>query len=225
MFTKISTIKDGGNGLFTKDQIKKGAVIAEFRGELVAPNVKKQGNNRSIVYFNDGYRLYCDEDDLASFANDCVEFPTVRRKLMKTLRTCEPFYQKHEYANLNAEIILRESDGQHKAFLVAAMDIKRNEEIFCHYGFIYWFFKEATELGFLEEKEIDMKGFPENLHTYVAFDKYIKTFYPDVKKWTAVKIFGKYLVTVKFKGKGRLYINMPNCKERFTRVLASDFDN
>ena len=46
-------------------------------------------------------------------------------------------------------------DKMHRAFLEATDDIKQHEEIFTHYYFEYWFMQEFTEVGFLQEEEIE----------------------------------------------------------------------
>jgi len=38
--------------------------------------------------------------------------------------------------------------------------------------------EEFTEIGFLEEEEIEKNGFPSNIYIYKGFKKYIDEFYP-----------------------------------------------
>jgi hypothetical protein len=74
--------------------------------------------------------------DLASFANDAINFTRKRRQLMKSLQSNEPFYTKYKNTKVNAEIKI--NDDLHRAFLIACNDITTNEEIFCHYGFMFY---------------------------------------------------------------------------------------
>lgn len=175
-YSKKSTIEDIGNGLFASIPIKKDQVIAEFKGKLRAPGTKLT-SNRSNIYFLDEYILECGVNDLASFSNDPIKFPTKRRKLMETLYSTEPFYYINPNCKINATIKI--NTDLHRAFLIALCDIKPDEEIFNHYGFDYWFGKECAKLGFDEESEIEQNGFPEKMFEYPAFTSYINTFYPE----------------------------------------------
>ncbi|AGF85722.1 hypothetical protein QJ854_gp060 [Moumouvirus goulette] len=89
-----STILNSGKGLFTKTNIKINSVIGEFKGKL-RQNTSQIKNPRSIVYFNDNTFLECSPDNLASFANDCINFPGKPRKIIEALESDKPFYIKH----------------------------------------------------------------------------------------------------------------------------------
>ena len=165
-----------GKGLFALCNIAKGSIIAEYKGKLLKPE-DPGTSSRSNIYFNDEYILECPESDIASYANDPILFTRKNRKLMEALHSDQPFYQIHPKARINAEIKI--NDNLHRAFLMAATDIIEGEEIFCHYGFMYWFRNEITKVGFLEEEEIERNGFPEKIFEYPGFISYVKEFYPD----------------------------------------------
>ena len=172
---KESTIPGLGKGLFALSKIKSRSIIVEFKGKLLKPGSKAKGA-RSNIYFCDEYMLECPSNDLASFANDAINFTRERRYLMPALRSEEPFYTKHSNAKINAEIKI--NNNLHRAFLIACDDIEPGEEIFCHYGFTYWFWHEITEVGFLGDEEMTIKGFPKKIFKYPSFVSYLKNFYP-----------------------------------------------
>jgi hypothetical protein len=88
-YVSESTIPQSGQGLFAIRRIKRGSVIAEFKGRLLKPT-------RSTILFSDRHKFSCDEADQASFANDCICVPLARRKLTEALRsTTTPFFQLH----------------------------------------------------------------------------------------------------------------------------------
>lgn len=177
-YVSQSTIPNSGKGLFARKTIKKGTVIAEFKGKILRKVDDESEDSNSMVDFQDGFVLVCDETDVAaSFANDFVQFPTTRRKLMESLRSNTPFYSIHPNATRNSNIDL--DTANHRAFLVASTKIRCGKEIFTHYGFNYWFLKEISTLGFLEEQEIKENGFPETLHQYPGFLSYLKLVHPD----------------------------------------------
>lgn len=201
-----STIDGLGDGLFAKEDIKKDDPIVEYLGDLLT-DTEELKNPRSNLYFKDGKILRCFDDDLASYANDCVKIPKEPRKLLASLRKYKPFYEKHSSANLNAEIHLEEE--KHKAFLYARQDIKKNEEIFCHYGFLYWFNYEMINVGFNLEKEIEKNGLPDNLFRYSAFHAYVKEFYPQSLSLEVSEASYGYVVAIKFENNKGLVLNMP----------------
>lgn len=184
---KQSNVKSYGKGLFAKILIKKGSVIAEFKGRLRNPD-QKCTSNRSNVKFVDNYVLECDSNNLASFANDAIDFPQTRRQLMATLKSDQPFYNKHPGTDINAAI--KTNAKRHKAYLIAETDIDPGTEIFCHYGFPFWFQTELRQ-GFLQEEEIELGGYPDDIFKYESFAAYIRTFYPNSVKFE-VKPYGDY---------------------------------
>jgi SET domain-containing protein len=174
VYKSASIIPNSGYGLFAKKPIKKGEIIVEFKGKLKYDS--DETDNRSTIYFKDGRRLECYPDCLASFSNDPIDFNGNRRKLVKSLKSDKPFYKIHPKAKVNSSIKI--NDKIHRAFLQATDDIKQYDEIFTHYYFDYWFMQEFTEIGFLEEEEIEKNGFPSNIYIYRGFKKYIDEFYP-----------------------------------------------
>lgn len=202
-----STITGTGKGLFAKVVIKQGSIIAEYRGKLRNNNQQIQ-NLRSVIYFNDNTFLECPSDDLASYANDAINFTGIQRKIMETLKADAPFYTKHKSAVINSTIKI--NTKLHRAFLIATRDIPTNQEIFCHYGFSYWFGTEMTKIGFLQEAEIEENGFPDKIFEYPAFARYIEEFYPDCTDIT-VKPFGPdYDVVLDFGPDNHIVMVMKN---------------
>jgi hypothetical protein len=135
-YVSQSSIPNSGNGLFARKTIKKGAIIAEFKGKIVQKGDDDSEDSNSVVDFQDGFVLVCDGTDVAaSFANDFIQFPTTRRKLMESLRSNTPFYSIHPNATRNSNIDL--DTAHHRAFLVASTKIRCGKEIFTHYGFNY----------------------------------------------------------------------------------------
>ena len=214
-YVKESTIPSANKGLFAQIYIKKGDIIAEFKGKLKTPN-QPTLNPRSNVNFTDGYHLDCNDDDQASFANDAINMTKERRQLMKALNSQEPIYKIHENAQINATIKL--NDDLHRAFLIAKKDINPNEEIFCHYGFPYWFSQEVRN-GFLQEDEIDKNGFPETFHKYPAFINYLKLFYPDLIGIGAGVCEDHSDIFIYFEGDSGMCIHVPNYKRIMRRVV------
>ena len=174
-YVKDSNITGIGKGLFAATKIQNDDVIVEFTGKLLAPK-EKLTDRRSNILFNDGYKLQCDHDDLASYANDLIDFPKKKRYLLKNLLANKPFYNKHPNTCINAIIIANEDE--HRAFLIACDDILPNDEIYVHYGFMYWIKSEFFDIGFLDQKIISQARIPIYLSEYDAFFEYVKVFYP-----------------------------------------------
>jgi hypothetical protein len=99
---------------------------------------------------------------------------------LPALNSLEPFYKKHCGTAVNATIKI--NDVLHRAFLIANTDIAKGTEIFCHYGFQYWFMKEIQTIGFSEETPGELRNFPSRLFDFPAFVAYIHEFYEGVTK-------------------------------------------
>jgi len=215
---RVSTIASHGYGLFALHDIKKDSIIVEFKGKL-----NKRGetsSNRSNIYFSDEAVLECPLNDLASFANDAIMFTGERRLLMESLTSREPFYKKYPGTNINADIYL--NNDKHRAFLKSTMDIKKGDEIFCHYGFEYWFKIEISKIGFPQEDYIEKNGFPEKIFEYPAFVAYLYEFYPGIAK-IDVKPFKKfYDIIIAFNDGKKLLLPMTNYAELISRVNPND---
>lgn len=219
VYSDQSIIPNIGKGLFASEVIKKDEIIAEYLGVLLSPDQEPE-NERSNLYFKDGTVLCCKEDDLASFANDCINAPSIPRKLLLSLRKYKPFYERYPGAKLNSEIQLEED--QHKAFLYAREDIQKGEEIFCHYGFPYWFNYEATKVGFELEKETERNGFPDDLFKYAGFHAYVKNFYPNSKNFEYKEFDLGFVVTIKFEDDKVLTLNIPRLSRCFEKSTRSE---
>ena len=222
VYAKESLVPNIGKGLFAQVNIKKGSIIAEFKGKLRSPG-EKCSSPRSNIYFNDEYVLECPANDLASFANDAINFVKQRRCLMQSLKSLEPFYTKHLGANVNAHIKI--SGKHHRAFLIADSDIKINEEIFCHYGFIYWYKQEITNVGFLQEDEIDENGFPDDVYNYPAFLAYIKEFYPQYVSHEVKPFKNNYDVILHFNDGTHLVIMIEKFSDKLKCINQEELDD
>uniref|UniRef100_A0A6G6ABR9 SEt domain-containing protein n=1 Tax=Borely moumouvirus TaxID=2712067 RepID=A0A6G6ABR9_9VIRU len=187
IYIKESTIFDGGKGLFAKKNIKINTVIGEYKGRF-CQTTSQIKNSRSIIYFNDNTFLECSQDNLVSYANDCINFLGKPRKIIEALETDKPFYFKHVNTIINSTIKI--NTKLHRAFLISTTEIPINQEIFCHYGFSYWYDLEIRKIGFLQEEKINQIGFPKEIFRYPAFRKYIEEFYPDCDD-IEIKLAGK----------------------------------
>jgi hypothetical protein len=176
VYEKQSTLSNAGKGLYAAEDISAKSIISEFKGKLKKPT-DEIINTRSLIRFADDYYLECNDNDIASYVNDCIDFPTdkPRRKLYETLESDTPIYKIHKNATLNSYIKLDQK--RHKVYLVAITDIKKDQEIFCHYGFTQWFKKEFLH-GFLYEERMDTLGFPKFIYSFPAFKSYVNHFYP-----------------------------------------------
>jgi hypothetical protein len=219
VYEKASNIPSLGKGLFANKDIPRDKLFVEFQGKLYKPNEKnREFNPRSTVMFSDGYSLSCYKDDLASFANDCIQFPpTTRRKLVESLKLEEPFYKRHPNSQKNCDIYLDEIN--HRAYLKASMEIKKDEECWTHYAFDYWFKHEAATVGFAEEEEIEKNGFPKKFFEFPAFKLYISEFYPDSTGYKITKgLKTKYCVKITFPDHINVYCDMPDYNKIFTTI-------
>lgn len=212
VYLKESGIPNSGQGLFAAEDIEANSLIVEYLGDIVSPNETLK-DSRSNLYFDDGYILHSHKDNLASFANDCVEAPVKSRKLIGSLKRNESFYKRFNGFKVNAEIDLDQKN--HKAFLYSKFPIKKDEEIFCHYGFLYWFNHEAINFGFDFEKEIERKGLPEDIFKYRAFHLYVKEFYPGSTTLDVLKTEEGWSISINFEDGKKLLLNMPKISNLF----------
>lgn len=208
-YIKESIIPNIGKGLFARIPIKKNSIIAEFKG-IIKDSSESITNKRSTVLFTDGYKLDCYKDDIASFSNDPIKYPSNKRKLIEALNSAEPFYQLYEKTRVNASI--KTNDELHRAFLIAADDIEENEEIFCHYCFNYWFNQEVNR-GFLDDEEIGRNGFPEQIYGYPSFESYLKLVYPKYIHFTVTPEICGDIVTIRFSDGTSIMMRMTNYRK------------
>lgn len=218
VYSKKSTIPGIGKGLFAKVPIKKDYFIAEFKGQLRSPGEKTE-SNRSNIFFYDGFILVCGDDDLASFSNDPIMFPELkpenRRHLIASLRSEKPFYEINPYCTINARISI--DTDSHRAFLFAMCDIKKDEEIFNHYGFDYWFQTEISELGFLKEDEIEQNGLPSKIFEYPAFINYVRATYANYLSLNIIDFGESHGVLVNFPNGRRLLMHLKDYSKLITK--------
>lgn len=216
VYAKESTIQSFGKGLFALKDIKKESIIVEFNGKIRNSNCDIV-DNRSCLHFSDDTILECGANDLASFANDGIDMNVTPRKLIESLKLEQPFYKKYTNATINASIKI--NHNLHRAFLIAETDIKKDEEIFCHYSFGYWFGKEMTTIGFLYEDEIEKNGFPNDIFNYPAFKCYIDEFYPSNTHFDVKKYKDSFDVIVHFKDGKTLLMPMTDYSNSVSKVI------
>ena len=189
VYAAESNIPGIGNGLFAAKKILKGDIIAEFKGKLLDPG-STPTDPRSNILFSDGCILQCTDGDLASYANDLIVFPTKKRSLLGSLIKKRPFYNKHPDTHINAIIVNK--TNEHRSFLKAIKNIQPGDEIYVHYGFMYWIMKEYCDIGFLDEVQLSKAAISVYPFQYDAFFEYVKVFYPKYASHEIVKIDEEY---------------------------------
>lgn len=180
VYKKVSNIPNAGDGLFAGEDINDATLITEFKGKIKsASNIK---DNWSAIYICDDIVLECDKSNLASYANDNILFPSKRRNIIKIIEKELPLYNSYNDQQTNAEIYI--NTQLKRAWLKSTKPIKKDEEIFIHYGLQFWIKSEI----YLDENEdpTDMpKGkfyLKKDIFTTESFKKYVKIFYPKVIK-------------------------------------------
>ncbi len=148
VYKKQSNIPNAGEGLFAGEDIKENVLITEFKGKLVSDtNIQ---DNWSAIYISDDICLQCNKSNLASYANDNVLFPSKRRNLTKFIEKELPLYNSYNNQQTNAEIYI--NTQMKRAWLKSVKPIKKDEEIFVHYGLQFWIKSEI----YLNENEDDL---------------------------------------------------------------------
>jgi SET domain-containing protein len=124
LYVKKSKLPKAGKGLFTKEEIKKGAVVCEYEGEKITwkeclrRNENQTGKGAYYFHVTDKncidaqYTLWA----MGRYANDATGFSRVAG-----LRN-----------NARYEVI------KNKPYILAIRNIKAGEEIFVSYGKEYW---------------------------------------------------------------------------------------
>lgn len=101
----------------------------------------------------------------------------------------------HSYNNLPPNVEIYQNNKLLRAWLRATRDIKKDEEIFVHYGLPFWIKKESR----LKESEKELDEYdgnfivPSEILKSESFKKYVTTFYPtviDIEKDNSGIIFG-----------------------------------
>jgi SET domain-containing protein len=123
LVVKKSQLPKSGKGLFTKEDIKKGDFIVEYKGEIITDKEATRRAEKDDIY---GYMFFINKNlcidayhtpqHLARYANDAMGLARV-----------EGFKNNAEY-----EIVGK------KCFIKATKNIKSGEEIFVSYGKEYW---------------------------------------------------------------------------------------
>lgn len=206
VYKKISNIPDIGYGLFAGEDIKKGALITEFIGKKTI--LSKVTDNWSTLSFYDDKCIQCDKSNLASYANDCIILPKNKRNLLKIMKSEEQLYNSYDNLPPNAEIY--QNDTLLRAWLKASRNIKKDEEIFVHYGLPFWIKTEAA----LRESESELDEYdgkfvvPSEILKSESFKKYVNAFYPDITKITIKNTDGVDIALLETVDKGGLLFSM-----------------
>jgi SET domain-containing protein len=120
IFVKRSSIPGAGLGLFTKQEIKKGACIVEYKGRLEKwSNVKHEdGHNGYLLRVDTRWAINAlpYKKALGRFANDAKGI------------------SRHNELTNNSEYLL---EGR-RCYIFAKRDITAGEEILVSYGRAYW---------------------------------------------------------------------------------------
>lgn len=123
LVVKKSQLPGAGKGLYTKDFIKKGTRIVEYKGEIITDKESERRAEEDDIY---GYMFYINKKHcidayytpqyVARYANDAHGI--IRVKGLKN--------------NSDYEVVGK------KCFITATRDIEAGEEIFVDYGKEYW---------------------------------------------------------------------------------------
>jgi len=121
LYIAESQIPDSGYGLYTAIPIWKNEIISFFKGEILTQNEAckraKKGEDKYFMNMPDGHIMDSkNKKCFAKYSND-------------------PEGSVKTNFKINAVITL---DDRNKVCLVANMDIKTGDEIFCSYGKKYW---------------------------------------------------------------------------------------
>lgn len=176
IYVKKSKVMNYSLGVFAKEDIESGSIIGKFNG-FVGDSSKNYDKFFPIIAFEDETTFYCSYNDILCNLQDPIDFPKEKRKLVETLEKDEPFYKLFPGTRINSGIKTYERYKK-DVFLVAIEDIKKDEEIYCHFGFWRWFENEKD--NFEIEASIEYQ-IPKDIVTYPAFKRYITTIYPNGK--------------------------------------------
>lgn len=133
LFIDKSTIPGAGKGLFTREAIKKGARIIEYKGRIRTWKEVSEG-----TVFN-GYVFYINDEHV-------IDGKTYKKSLARYANDAKGLTKQKDISN-NTEY--REEDG--KVYIYAIKNIPAGGEILVAYGKDYWDVIKANMK--LEEKE------------------------------------------------------------------------
>jgi SET domain-containing protein len=122
LYVKKSGLPGSGKGLFTKDPIKKGAVVVEYEGECIpwSECLKREQVGKG------GYFMYVT-------SKHCIDARPTKEKLARYANDAKGFTKVDGVKN-NAFYEMR---GK-RVFIVARKFIPENSEVFVGYGKEYW---------------------------------------------------------------------------------------
>ena len=136
---KPSNIKDAGNGVFLTKDIKKNEVICFYGFDKIVDMDTVLDKETNEYCFNDafdtgkkyiGSQKYKNDIEVAQFINDFSKFDTSNLRCLGDLIP----YMKRSLSQMNC--VLYGEKG--KVLCVALRDLKKNTELYVHYGIGYW---------------------------------------------------------------------------------------
>jgi len=121
LYVGESQISSAGSGLYTAIKIYKDEIISIFKGEILTDfqvnEIVEKGEDQYFINLLNGTIMDSKHTEcFAKYANDATGF------------------SKSAFKN-NAKIALDENDN---VCLIASVNIKEGQEIFCSYGKKYW---------------------------------------------------------------------------------------
>jgi hypothetical protein len=129
-----------GNGVFARVDIKKGTMLAEYRGTVYFDEADVISDKWSAALSHEGYRnLKVDGNTIASMVNDAAwiyDNPYFNRQTVLST-----IYGPQNYAIIEYPGCKRNTAQMTtfmKSWLVATEDIKKDSELFLNYGVSYW---------------------------------------------------------------------------------------
>lgn len=174
-------------GLFATQLIKKGEVIAYFKGEITTLTDGEPGDEWYLP-IEDGKIFIPSKDDVAHIAMDPSFSPPGLRNFLEvlsspvsilpTLGALQNILSEGTGSICNATSVW--SNAQKVLALVATRDINPEEEIFFHRGFPYHFLSECQKGWVLPEGILD--DLPANIYSSPGFKSYVNLYHPKANR-------------------------------------------
>jgi SET domain-containing protein len=122
LFVKKSTLPGSGKGLFTKGPIKKGAVVIEYKGEVIpwSECLKREEKGKG------GYFMYVS-------SKNCIDARPTKQHMARYANDAKGFTKVEGMKNNS----FYEMRGK-RVYIVARKNIPADSEIFVGYGKEYW---------------------------------------------------------------------------------------
>ena len=123
---KKSLIPGAGNGLFVKNEIKKGEIVCEYEGEIVPWSVCEKRAEEG----HEGYAFFITK-------NRCVDAYFTKEAIARYANDAKGIGRVEGLKN-NAQYEIKTRQGEKRVFIVAIKTIKPNDEVLVDYGKDYW---------------------------------------------------------------------------------------